>query len=240
MRIASLDDDTDQLDLIKCTLSAMQHDCHTFTEGSTLLRELQRESFDLLVLDWQLPDMSGPDVVRWVRHNLKERIPILFVTNQAEERDIVEALNLGADDFIAKPVGVAELAARVRALLRRAYAEPPTDEQVFGRYRFLIRQSALEIDGKPVQISRKEFDLALFLFRNIGRLISRKHLLESIWNNSNPIGTQLMSRSLDTHISRVRANLGLRPENGYRLTAIYGQGYRFEAINQDDDAIAVD
>jgi DNA-binding response OmpR family regulator len=234
MRVAALDDDVDQLDLVRCTLQSIGHDCHVFAEGAALRRELQRETFDLLVLDWHLPDITGPEIVRWVRSNLQARIPILFVTNRHEERDVVEGLAAGADDFMVKPVRVGELAARVRALLRRAYADPQPEEQSWGRYRFVLASRQLEIEGKPVALTQKEFDLALFLFRNAGRLISRKHLLETIWSVSNPPGTELMSRSLDTHISRVRTILGLRPESGYRLASIYGQGYRFEMLGTDD------
>ena len=91
-----------------------------------MLRDLRREICDLLVLDWQLPDVSGLEVVRWVRSNLDHRMPILFVTNHREERDLVEGLAAGADDFMLKPI-------RVRALLRRMYASQADVEQVFGR-----------------------------------------------------------------------------------------------------------
>lgn len=233
MRVAALDDDTDQLDLARCTLQAMNHHCHTFTEGAALMNELRRESFDLLLLDWELPDVSGTALVRWVRSNVKENIPILFITNRREERDIVEALSAGADDFMSKPVRIAELTARIHALLRRSYVPPRAEEQVWGRYRFVPASGTLEINGQAVQLTQREFDVALFLFRNSGRLISRGHMLESIWKTNNPSGTDLMSRSLDTHISRVRTMLGLRPENGYRLSAVYGQGYRLEALHED-------
>ena len=231
MRVAAVDDDLTQLDLTKCTLKAMNHHCHTFTEGAALMNELRRESFDLLLLDWELPDISGPDIVRWVRSNVKENIPILFVTNRRGERNVVEGLGVGADDFMSKPVGVAELAARIQALLRRAYVAPRAKEESWGRYRFIPAAARLEVDGEVVQLTQREYDLALFLFRNMGRLISRRHMLESVWKTNNPGGTELMSRSLDTHVSRVRTLLALRPENGYRLSAVYGQGYRFEAIH---------
>lgn len=236
MRIAALDDDIEQLELTKSTLQGMKHDCHVFTTGLALLNGLRRESFDLLVLDWELPDMSGVDIVRWVRSNVKQPVPILFVTNRRAEADIVEALQTGADDFMSKPVGVAELTARVQALLRRAYVDPQAAEEIWGRYRFFSAEGRLEIDGRLVQLTQKQFNLALFLFRNMGRLVSRGHMLESIWQANNPVGTELMSRSLDTHLSRVRTILGLRPENGFRLYAVYGQGYRFEAIHSPETA----
>lgn len=238
MRVAALDDDKWELDIIRCTLAAAGHDCHVFSAAPIFLRELQRESFDLLLLDWHVPGTTGPEIVRWLRANRQDRIPILLVTNRVQERDIVEGLAAGADDYMVKPIRVHELTARVNALLRRAYTEPPCDEQIWARYRFLLTRKQLEIDGEPVALTQKEFDLSLTLFRNMGRLLSRQHLLEAVWTCSNPLGTTLMSRSLDTHISRVRAVLGLRPENGYRLAAVYGQGYRLEEIRADDYARA--
>jgi len=234
MRIAILDDDVDQLELTKSTLEGIGHHCLTYTAGGTLLRELRQETFDLLVLDWHLPDVSGPDVVRWVRSNLNDHVPVLFLTNRREERDIVEGLSCGADDFMIKPMRPAEMIARVQALLRRAYAEPLTGEQSWGPYTFMPVGRRVEFNGTPVNMTQKEFDIAVFMFRNMGRLLSRRYMLENLWSATNPAGTELMSRSLDTHISRIRNLLNLRPENGFRLSAVYGQGYRLEMVGTTD------
>lgn len=226
MRVAALDDEANQLELIQRTLASMGHDCHGFTDSKAFLRALRRESFDLLVLDWELPDISGIEVLRWARENLEERVPALFITNRNTEADVIEGLSAGADDFMIKPMRVGELTARVKALLRRAYHQPPSTEIAFGRYRFDVAGAKIAVDGTPVTLKQKEFDLALFLFQNIGRLLSRKHLLEAIWS----IEAEVASRSLDTHVSRLRTKLGLHPENGYRLVAIYSVGYRLEAV----------
>ena len=106
MRIAALDDDALQLDLIKQATEAMGHVCHTHLTGAELMRTLRRETFDLLIVDWHLPDTTGPEVVRWVRKNVGTQLPILFVTHRQEERDIVEGLGSGADDFMVKPVRI--------------------------------------------------------------------------------------------------------------------------------------
>ena len=230
MRIAALDDEPLQLELIKRTMVSIGHECHTFDHGEALLRELRKETFDLLILDWQLPDISGPDVVRWVRSNLDRRVPILFVTNRREERDIVEGLAAGADDFMVKPVRICELNARVSALLRRAYPDTAGGVMEFGRYRFLSETRSIEKDGVAVELKNREYDLALFLFQNMGRLLSRDHLKEVVWGQV----ADVMSRSLDTHISRLRTLLDLRPANGFIVTAVYGVGYRFEAVEGQD------
>ena len=226
MRIAALDDDALQLDLIKQATEAMGHVCHTHLTGAELLRTLRRETFDLLIVDWHLPDTTGPEVVRWVRKNVAAQLPILFVTNRQEERDIVEGLASGADDFMVKPVRIGELNARVAALLRRAYPDNAASVLEFGRYRFLPETRAIEMDGVPVELKNREYDLALFLFQNMGRLLSRDHLKEIVWGQV----ADVMSRSLDTHISRLRTLLDLRPANGFIVSAVYGVGYRFEAV----------
>ncbi len=223
MRIAALDDEPAQLDLIRHTMESMGHECHGYTEGKALLRE----TFDLLILDWSLPDMSGPGIVKWIRHDLASRIPILFVTNRREESDMVEGLAAGADDFMVKPTRVAELEARVGALLRRAYPRQHESEVSYGPYHFKLSTRVLEVDGQPVELKHREYELALFLFQNMGRLLSREHLREAVWG----LGPDAPSRSLDTHISRLRTKLDLRPSNGFLLSAIYGLGYRLEAID---------
>ncbi len=168
MRIAALDDDALQLDLFKQALHAMGHTCHTYLTGAQLLHSLQSECFDLLIVDWHLPDTTGPEVVRWVRQHVGLEMPILFVTHRQEERDIVEGLGCGADDFMTKPVRIGELRARVAALLRRSYTDKPEEVLEFGRYRFLPESRSLEIDGAPVELKNREYELALFLFQNMG------------------------------------------------------------------------
>lgn len=230
MRIAAVDDDPLQLELLTHALGALGHVCQTHSTGASMLKALRRETFDLLIVDWHLPDTTGPEVVRWVRQNVAARVPILFVTHRQEERDIVEGLGSGADDFMVKPVRIGELNARVAALLRRAYPENTGGVMEFGRYRFLPETRSIEKDGVAVELKNREYDLALFLFQNMGRLLSRDHLKEVVWGQV----ADVMSRSLDTHISRLRTLLDLRPANGFIVTAVYGVGYRFEAVEGQD------
>ncbi|MGJ7491145.1 response regulator transcription factor [Variovorax sp. ZT4R33] len=230
MRIAALDDESGQLDLIKTTMEGIGHECHGFSEGRSLLRELRQQSYDLLILDWTLPDVQGPAVVQAIREDLNSRLPILFVTNRREEADMVEGLRAGADDFMVKPIRVGELEARVRALLRRAYPAQHEPELIFGPYHFYPHSRVLKVKGETSELKHREYELALFLFQNLGRLLSREHLREAVWG----LGAENPSRSLDTHISRLRTKLDLRPSNGFLLSAIYGLGYRLEAIEGTD------
>lgn len=235
MRIASLDDDESQLEQTRFALKTMGHECHTFLTAKQFQKMLLRESFDLLMVDWALPDSTGPEVVQWVRQHVKEMVPILFLTSRQDEAAIIEGLSAGADDFMVKPVRVGELSARVTALLRRSYAEQVPKDLSWGPYRFLADQCAVEVEGQPVTLTKKEFELALFLFRNSGRLLSRAHLLESVWSPEHTDAQALPSRTLDTHISKLRSLLGLQPERGFKLVSVYRQGYRLEALN---DALA--
>jgi DNA-binding response OmpR family regulator len=229
MRIAVLDDEPCQLELIRYTMKDIGCECHGFTEGKALLRQLRQQSYDLLILDWRLPDVPGPRVARWIREDLRSPMPILLVTNRHEEQDLVEGLSAGADDFMVKPVRVAELQARVRALLRRSCPAPHRIDLNFGDYRFFTTTRTLRLRGQPIDLSHREYELAFFLFQNIGRLLSREHLREAIWGE---VG-ETNSRTLDTHISRLRVKLELTPANGFLLSAAYGLGYRLECIDAD-------
>ena len=230
MRIAILDDDDLQLELIRHLLEKSGFHCHAFTQGRALMRELRRESFDLLVLDWHVPDVSGPEVLKWVRENSAQRIPVLFVTGRTSEDDIVAGLAAGADDYMIKPLRPSELVARVQALLRRAYPGAVHDQLFFDPYRFEPAQSIVSftIAGKTnaVSLTQKEFDLALLLFRNAGRPLSRSHIREAVWGSD----VDIPSRTMDTHVSRIRTKLELRPEIGYRVMPVYSYGYRLDRL----------
>jgi DNA-binding response OmpR family regulator len=227
MRIALLEDDESQAELTGAVVRAMGHECELFDSGKSLMRAMRKENFDLLILDWCVPDASGYDVVQWVRLNFEQSLPVLFVTNQMEEKRIVSALSAGADDYMVKPVTVPQLAARVGALLRRAYPQAQRRAAIFGDYCFFPQEGTVTMKGEPVALKQKEFSLAYLLFTNQGRLLRRSYLQTAVWGHDVELG----SRSLDTHVSRVRSQLKLRPENGYRLSSVYSQGYRFEFLD---------
>ncbi len=233
MRIAVLEDDESQRDWMNSFLIALGHVSHSFATAEALLRELRRENFDLLVLDWNLPDMSGLEVARWVRANIKARVPILFVTCHVDESDLVEALKAGADDYMCKPVRVPELLARLHALLRRAYPDQTGDVLASGDYVFDQKAKTLTVKGELVELKHREYELAYLLFSRLGELLSRKYLQESVWGGQ----ADAVSRTLDTHISRLRVKLDLRPENGYRLSSVYSLGYRLESLRSRSPAM---
>lgn len=226
LRIAAVDDDPSQLDLIRRVVESLGHSFVGVERGDDLLRKVARESFDLLVVDWQLPDVSGLDVVRRVRERLDTWVPVIIVTNRGDERDVVQGLGAGADDYMIKPMRVREAAARLSALLRRHHPQQGRQVQHYGDYCFDLGSRTASYRGVPIELKQKEFELALCLFSHPGRLLSRDYLRALVWGT---IG-DVMSRTLDTHVSSLRAKLGLRPERGYRLASVYGQGYRLDAL----------
>ncbi|WP_370263956.1 response regulator transcription factor [Limnobacter sp.] len=233
MRIAILEDDLTQSEMLRWVLESVQHKCHCFSTFKSFQAALYRDSFDLVLLDWVLPDSSGPKVMHWIRDTLHIKVPVLFITSKTDEENIVEALNAGADDYMIKPIRRGELVARVNALLRRAYPEL-TAPEVFdiAGLEFHPKFSTIVRHTKRVIMTQKEFDLALLLFRNLGKPLSRSHIQESVWGRD----TDLPSRTMDTHISRVRSKLALRPEQGFRLTPVYGFGYKLEQVDQEGRA----
>ncbi|GBU10199.1 two-component system OmpR family response regulator [Gammaproteobacteria bacterium] len=230
MRIALLEDDLDQSTILKAWINEIGHDCTVFNAGKVFLRELKRSSFDLLILDWMLPDVQGIEVLDWVRKNLDWKVPIIFITIKDNEEDIIAALNAGADDYMAKPVKKGELSARLNALLRRFHPDLNKEKDtVYGAYKIIYDNSMIYINDELIELTQKEFELMVFLLNNIGKIISRGHILESVWGASADLNT----RTVDTHISRIRTKLSLKGEYGLFLRAVYQHGYRLERLDID-------
>ena len=228
MRIAILEDDVGQAAGLEALLSGDGHQVHVFTRGRVLLASLAVQSYDLLVLDWGLPDLSGLEVLATARPWLRGRTPVLFLTQRDAEADVVAALEGGADDYMTKPPRERELLSRVRALGRRAVVAP-AEESRFTAGPFLVdvTRQRIERDGVPIPLTRREFDVAVLLCRNLGKVLSRAHILEAVWGR----GDSTTTRTVDTHISRLRAALGLSAASGLRLTPVYGYGYRLESVS---------
>ncbi|KVQ15063.1 response regulator transcription factor [Burkholderia ubonensis] len=234
MRIAVLEDDPAQCAFVSQILTAAGHTCLAFNEGKVFQKHLKRETFDMLVLDWAVPGVSGEDVLKWVRANQTgHSVPIIFMTIRDDEAGIARILDAGADDYVVKPVSGPVLLARIGSLLRRAYSfNVETTVWEFGPYRFDVNQKQAYFGGKPVNLTMKEFELALLLFRHLDRPLSRAHIVDLIWKQA----ADIPSRTMDTHVSMLRTKLGLRPGSGYRLTPIYGYGYRLEREERQEEA----
>ncbi len=231
MRIALLEDDHDQANLISHWLETDGHECRHFGDGDSFMEGVGKEAFDLLILDWLLPDTSGVQVLEWARAEIDWPIPVLFITRRDSEQDIVLALEKGADDYMTKPVKQFEMLARVKALNRRAAPQDRRREvHNFGPYTVDTASRTITREEKRVDLTQKEFELSLFLFQNMGRVLSRSHILEHVWGRSGELNT----RTVDTHVSRIRKKLSLLPECGWRLSAIYQYGYRLERLEPEE------
>ena len=226
LRIAILEDDISQTELLTHWLRTAGHHIRAFEQGAALLNALKHESFDALLLDWNLPEVSGIEVLRELRERLHSTIPVIFCTARDQEQDVVRALRAGADDYLVKPVRRMELLARLESVSRRGRSVQ-LESQLFevGVFRVDCQTRSITRDNEPVQLTAKDFGLAALLLRNVGQLLSRKYLHHAIWARD-----VYSSRTLDAHLSRVRNKLKLKPEYGWRLRAVYGYGYRLEQL----------
>lgn len=229
MNIASLEDDAAQGQLIETILTSGGYQCTLYTQGRDLLAALPKaKPFDLILLDWEVPDISGLDVLHWIRANNGYTVPVMFITSRTTEQDLVKGLQAGADDYMIKPIRTAELLARVAALLRRSNISYVNEQQPFtcGAYQIDPTAGTIRLRGEEIELAPKEYELALLFFRNPGRLFSRDVISSSVWNRDIPA----TSRTLDTHLSNIRRKLQLHPEQGVLLTASYALGYRLELV----------
>ncbi|MBY8828585.1 response regulator transcription factor [Hephaestia mangrovi] len=223
MRIAIVEDDAALASILETGFVKNGHECTVCADGLRFLSMLQRETYDLILLDWHLPDISGLKLIEMVRAGNESHLPILVYTGSAAERDMLAALRAGADDYVTKPVTLEVLLARIEALARRAYpATPQGPVSDFGDYTFDHRLETVVRDGEHIQLTPKEYALALLLFQNMSRPLSRTYLVSTVWGWAH----DAESRTLDSHISRIRSKLGLEPANGFRLFTLYGHGYR--------------
>ncbi|TGN39809.1 response regulator transcription factor [Marinobacter confluentis] len=229
MRIALLEDEREQAQHIQSVLSERGHQCEHFPTGQAFISAVLHRSYDLLILDWQIPDTTGIEVLEHVRAHLNWQIPVVFLTQRDSEADIVRALDAGADDYLSKPAREAELVARINALARRTNPDNDKEVLVYGPFRVNTQQRTIQLHDETLTLTDKDFDLSLFLFQNQGRLLTREVLLERVWGLASDINT----RTVDTHMSRLRRRLGLNPENGFRIKTIYQRGYRLEAMTAE-------
>jgi two-component system response regulator RegX3 len=179
---------------------------------------------DLVLLDLMLPEVSGTEVCKYIR--TKASTPVIMLTAKDTEVDKVVGLELGADDYVTKPFSTPELLARIRAVLRRGADVEVESQDILelGPVRMDFERHALYVDGKPIAIPLKEFELLEYLIRNSGRVLTRGQLMDRIWG-SNYVGD---GKTLDVHIKRIRSKIEPDPANPKHLTTVRGLGYRFE------------
>lgn len=223
--IGILEDEQPQAELLASWLVAAGYAVFHCNNGDDFLARLESNPPDMLILDWQLPDCEGIDVLDFVRQKLKFEGPVIFATAKDSEDDIVRGLSTGADDYIIKPLRRAELVARISALWRRSGSEQP-EKLTLGPVELDLANRRAFLDGEEIKLTPTEFQLAACVFTNTGKLLSREFLLREVWG----VDAQLDTRTVDMHISRIRKLLKIGPNMGYCIKTVYRHGYRLEAL----------
>ena len=224
IKIAVLEDNPLVSEVIADTLSSegWQYKlCANILEIKKLLKDTD---FDLYILDWMLPDGEASQVIQIIREQMGSNKPILIQSIHEEEERIVEALRLGADDYVLKPIKTQEFKARIYSLLRRSHLynnNIPVDN--YGHISIDKGEQKIAINGQEIALTAKEYELICYLFNRPNNLISREKLLNDIWGGNSG---ELYTRTVDIHISKVRNKLHLDDQNDIHIKTLRGFGYR--------------
>jgi DNA-binding response OmpR family regulator len=230
-RILLVEDDEAHALAVDKSLQSSGHEIFKVGDGEAAVGFLTKNLVDLVILDWKLPNMSGLDVLRWMRAHLGSEPGVLFLTSKLLEVDVVMAFEAGADAYVVKPFRQIELSARVNALLRRCKPDDPSQRILrVADYVLDLNERSVFFGGKNIGLTAREFELAASLFGNLGRVISRDLLAKIAWGREHEVA----SRTIDTHIYRIRRKLQLSPQNGMRLTTVYTRGYRLDEVIATD------
>ena len=220
-----IEDEESFRDALQFMLSREGFDVILAPNGAEGMKLFDAKNPDIVLLDLMLPEVSGTEVCKYIRS--KSSTPVIMLTAKDTEIDKVVGLELGADDYVTKPFSTRELLARIKAVLRRGgeFEVDSIGTIELGPVRMDVERHALTVDGNPVSIPLKEFELLEFLMRNSGRVLTRGQLMDRVWG-SNYVGD---GKTLDVHIKRIRSKIEPDPANPVYLTTVRGLGYRFEA-----------
>lgn len=217
-----VEDDPIQAELYSAMLAADGIQVRVYGSVREFRRRNGAESIDVLLLDWHLPGTSGVELLKSLQERRDQRIPVLLLTANNDERDVVYALQCGAEDYVVKPPRAAELAARVRVAYRRTHPEADGGIPDAAPFEFDLREREVRLDGNRLEVTDREFDLLAYLFLRRDRIVSREMLLMEVWK----LPASASTRSVDTYVSRLRRKAGLNGESGWILSSVYQLGYR--------------
>jgi two-component system, OmpR family, phosphate regulon response regulator OmpR len=232
-RLLLIDDDTRLTAMVSDYLRGAGYAVEASGSLAAGRQQLESSNFDALVLDLMLPDGDGLDLCRELRANPRTRqLPLLMLTARGEPLDRIVGLELGADDYLPKPFEPRELLARIKALLRRA--QPSADGEVlrFGRLEIDLGERVARLEGKPCDLTGHQFDLLVVLAQSPGRVLSRDQIMDAL--KGHPL--EAFDRSIDVHISRIRAVIEDDPKAPRRVLTVRGAGYVFARKQDADDA----
>ena len=225
MLVTLFDYDKAQRSALEALLNSAGYLCTSFVSTKSLIDSLSVSEPDLLIAHWR----SEEDAVSLLNKvkTFWPTLPLLIITGRAPDNKLAYLLADSRADFLIKPVRPAEFRLRITILATRHRPESIKDDNLtFGNFTFNKRLTSVMLNGQSISLTQKEFELALFFFQNLGRPLSRAFIHEAIWSQD----AEFSSRTLDTHVSRVRNKLGLRPAAGYRLAPVYSFGYRLEVL----------
>ncbi|MEV1331568.1 response regulator transcription factor [Micromonospora costi] len=224
-RVLVVEDEESFSDALSYMLRKEGFEVSVAATGTSALTEFDRTGADIVLLDLMLPEMSGTEVCRQLRQ--RSHVPIIMVTARDSEIDKVVGLEIGADDYVTKPYSPRELVARIRAVLRRQSpeaAESGAPTLAAGPVRMDIERHVVTVDGGPVQLPLKEFELLELLLRNAGRVLTRGQLIDRVWG-ADYVGD---TKTLDVHVKRLRSKIEPEPSAPRYIVTVRGLGYKFE------------
>lgn len=228
MRICLLEDDLPQAELLKSWLQEAGYEIDHGATARDFLQLMKQQSYDLAILDWEVPDISGVEVLGHLRGPLDWDGLILFTTQHDAESDVAKVLRAGADDYLVKPLRKQELLARLISLGRRKNIMREGSILKLGPIELHKHEERVTLNGETVKLTAKDFQLTKYMFEHEGELVSREQLLKTIWGISETVNT----RTVDVHMSRIRRKLDINPDMGYRIKTIYQYGYRLEKVRE--------
>ena len=225
-RVLVVDDEAPLRDFVCRNLEVRGYRVETAANGLQALAQFKRQAFDLVILDLMMPHTDGLETTRRLRQ--ESTVPVVVLSALGEEADKVAALELGADDYLTKPFGVPELLARVRAVLRRSTWNPPAKGRAVGRLErdgvtLDLEGHALQVEGRPIDLTPIEFELLLLLMRNAGKVLTHRTLLQTVWGSE--YGGEV--EYLRVYVGRLRRKIETDPSRPTHLLTEHGLGYRF-------------
>ncbi|MGE0020170.1 MAG: response regulator transcription factor [Draconibacterium sp.] len=222
-KILIVDDEKDLCEILEFNLESEGFDIDIAHSGEDALKK-PLEEFDLILLDVMMGGISGFKVANVIRKEKKLEIPIIFLTAKTEENDILTGFNVGADDYISKPFSIKEIIARIKAILKRGTKpEKESNQMVYRDLKINPDKKETLIEGIPVNLTRKEYEILVLLVKNMGKYISREEILKSIWNYD----VIVTDRNVDVNIARLRRKIGQYSDN---IKGKSGYGYSFVNI----------
>jgi DNA-binding response OmpR family regulator len=219
LRALVIDDDVRLFDLLKSYLSQNDVELMHARDGREGLTQLEHGVFDAVLLDVMMPGLDGVETLRRIRE--RSRVPVIMLTARGDESDRVVGLELGADDYVAKPFSPRELLARIRAVLRRVQPDAQSERLAAGGVTIDVGARKAEVDGQAVDLTGLEFDILVALVRRAGRVVPRGALLAEAGRDD----VTVSERTVDVHISRLRKKLGDDPRSPQRIRTVRGVGY---------------